>query len=83
MGGVAMKLLGGVLTFSEAGLELSDAVRFAERLGCDVRGAQPTADGELVVSVAFDQATGNAIAIKELDGLFQFEPDPELVRVAS
>lgn len=75
--------LGGVLTFTTTGLQLSDAVRYAEKLGCRVRAAEPTGDGALVVSVAFDQATGDAIAIKELDGLFRFSPDAELTRVAS
>ncbi len=69
--------LGGVLTFSQAGLQLSDAVRYAEQLGCAVRQARPCGDGALIVSVAFDQATANAIAINELDGMFHFEPDPD------
>jgi hypothetical protein len=79
---MAMKL-GGVLTFTTAGLELSDAVRYAERLGCHVRTAQPLDDGALAVSVAFDQATGNVIAIKEFDGLFRFSPDSALLRAVS
>lgn len=69
--------LGGVLTFTRSGMRLSDAVRYAERLGCTVRQAKPSEAGALAVSVAFDQATGDAIAIHELDGMFQFDPDPD------